>query len=319
MEPFFASYPQYEYAIAAVQLVLVMLGLGATLTFRDFVQVIRHPRSFAVGMVIQLVIVPALAFAACRAFAIEPGLAVGLSLMAAVPGGTISNVFTFFARGSVPLSVSLTAVATLCCLGTTPLVLGLLAAGALPADFAMPVLAIVRDITLLLLLPLSLGMAVHRWLPRQRERFSRLCMGGAVVFILVMIVGSLGSGRIAIDAYGWQGPALVISFAVVVYYLTRLGTRAASFPPQDVTAISIEAVIRNTNLALVLQATLFPVAAGADPAIASAVLFVVLFYGGTGLVFGSIVVVMTRRRIGRWERGMGNGTRDKEQGTRDRE
>ena len=50
MEPLFASYPQVEYAIAAVQLVLVMLGLGATLTPGDFLQVLRYPRSFAIGM-----------------------------------------------------------------------------------------------------------------------------------------------------------------------------------------------------------------------------------------------------------------------------
>ncbi len=84
--------------------------------------------------------------------------------------------------------------------------------------------------------------------------------------------------------------------------MSRWGTRAAQFQGKDVTAIAIEAVIRNTNLALVLQATLFPMAAGADPAIASAVLFVVLFYGGTGLVFGTVVVVVTRRRIARRKR-----------------
>jgi len=299
VDTLFANYPQVEYAIAAVQLVLVMLGLGATLTAGDFLQVARQPRPFAVGVVIQLVIVPALAFGLCRAVAIEPGLAVGLSLMAAVPGGTISNVFTYLAKGSVPLSVSLTGVVTLCCLGTTPLLLGLLAADYLPATFEMPVVQIIRDITLLLLLPLSAGMAVHRWLPRYRERCTRLCMGTAVFFIVVMIVGSLGSGRMDITAYGWRGPLLVIGFALVVYYLSMVGTRAARFRRKDVTAIAIEAVIRNTNLALVLQATLFPVAAGADPAIASAVLFVVLFYGGTGLVFGTVVVVVTRRRLTR--------------------
>lgn len=297
MDQLFSLYPQYEYPIAAIQLVLAMVGLGATLTPGDFGQVVRQPKAFSLGFLIQLVVVPLAAFAMLRLLDIEPGLAVGISLIAAIPGGSISNVMTYLGKGSIALSVSLTGVVTLCCLGTTPLILDMLASEYMPATFEMPVLFVIRDITLFLLLPLAAGMAVHRYLPTIRERFSKWCIRASVFFIAIMVVGSLGSGRMKVDAYGWTGPLIVVGFSLVIYTAALVLTRAARLQEPDVIATCIEVVIRNTNLALLLQATLFPVADGADPAIASAVLFVVLFYGGNGLVFGTILVVQARSRL----------------------
>jgi BASS family bile acid:Na+ symporter len=294
MDAFYATYPRYEYTIAALQLTLAMLGLGATLTVNDFLEVFRHPRSFSVGFLIQLGIVPLVALALCSLVDIDPGLAVGVSLIASIPGGSISNIFTYLGKGNIPLSVSLTGVVTLCCLGTTPLILGLLAAGYLPDTFEMPVYHVIRDITLFLLLPLSAGMGIYRLFPKHRERFSKIAIRTSLLLIVVMVVGSLGSGRIEVDAYGFQGPVFIIGFSVAIYFIAVGLTQALRFPEADTIAISIEVVIRNTNLALLLQATLFPVTAGADPALSSAVLFVVLFYGGTGVVFGTIVVVSAR-------------------------
>ena len=122
-------YVQYEYWFAAVQLVLAMLGMGATLTGRDFRDVVSEPRAVSLGTIIQIVIVPLSAYLFLRLLGIQDGVAVGLALIAAIPGGTVSNIFTFLARGNSALSISITALTTLACLVTTPLILSALITG----------------------------------------------------------------------------------------------------------------------------------------------------------------------------------------------
>ena len=139
-------YLQYEFYFASAQLVLAMLGMGATLRGRDFMEVVRSPKGFGLGLFAVLVAGPLLALGVGRLFGLEPGLATGLVLVAAVPGGTLSNLLTYFAHGNVALSVSLTATATVGCLASTPVVLRLFATGLEDGAFVMPVAKVASDI-----------------------------------------------------------------------------------------------------------------------------------------------------------------------------
>ncbi|MEP4335416.1 MAG: bile acid:sodium symporter, partial [Roseobacter sp.] len=151
-----------EYWFAVFQLVTAMLGMGATLTPGDFRAILREPKAVTSGTAIQLIMVPLVALAVISAFGIAGGVAVGIALIAAIPGGTTSNIFTFFARGNVPLSTTITAVTTLACLFTTPLILDFLITQYMPADFAMPRVQTMTEIALTLLLPLVIGMVYLR-------------------------------------------------------------------------------------------------------------------------------------------------------------
>ena len=99
----------------------------------------------------------------------------------------MSNVFSFLGRGHAALSIALTGVATLACLVTTPIILSLLVQQHMPANFVMPAGQIAREIALILLLPLALGMAFLKILPAAAETFSRSCIRGSVFFILLII------------------------------------------------------------------------------------------------------------------------------------
>lgn len=98
-------YVQYEYWFAAMQLILAMLGMGATLTGKDFRDVVNEPRSVSLGTAIQIVLVPAMAFLFLHLLGVTGGVAVGIAMIAAVPGGTTSNIFTYFDRGNSALSI----------------------------------------------------------------------------------------------------------------------------------------------------------------------------------------------------------------------
>ena len=100
-----------------------MLGMGATLTGKDFRDVLLEPRAVSFGTGIQLLLVPLTAFLFIQFPGVGTGVAVGIALIAAIPGGTTSNIFTYLARGNFALSICITAVTTLACLVSTPLIL----------------------------------------------------------------------------------------------------------------------------------------------------------------------------------------------------
>ena len=158
-------YIQHEYWFSVFQLVTAMIGMGATLTPKDFRELLIEPKAVASGTLIQLIIVPLIALLFISLFGLTGGIAVGLALIVAVPGGSTSNIFTHFAKGNIALSVAITAVTTLACLFTTPFILDLLISRYMPDDFVMPKVQIMQEIALTLLLPLALGMLYLRFLP----------------------------------------------------------------------------------------------------------------------------------------------------------
>lgn len=293
----FQAYLAYEYHFAAAQLIFAMLGMGATLSVRDFLDVFREPRAFFAGMAAQLVAPPLIAVLLALAFSPPAGLALGFILMAAVPGGTMSNVVTWLARGNVPLSISLTAVTTLGCLVITPVLLRVLMASHLPADFAMPADQVAFEIGFCLLLPLAAGMAVGLALPRRREAIARWCVGVSFAAIGAIVIGSAGAGRIDPGSFGWQGPALIALFAALVQQAAILPALALGLSRRDVVAIGLELTIRNGNLALLVKASLFPAVAGVANPVADGVLFTILLYGGIALPMALPLVWLGRRGV----------------------
>jgi BASS family bile acid:Na+ symporter len=207
----------------------------------------------------------------------------------------MSNIVTHLAWGNTALSISMTTASTLGCLLTTPIVLRALAATHLPADFEMPAGLVAFDIGICLLLPLALGMAVGAVMPRIRKRFSNTCIVGSLVVILFMIVGSAGAGRIDPWTYGWVGPFAIVAFSLLALWSAMALARIARLSGPDRLAIGIEVTIRNTNLALLVKASLFPVVAGVADPVADGAFFVALLYGGFALPVALPVCIWNRR------------------------
>jgi BASS family bile acid:Na+ symporter len=283
----FSWYPEYEYYLACIQLVAFMLGMGAKLSPAEFLVVVRRPRSLLFGLVYQLGIVPLIALAVNSLTDLEPGIAIGLVLVALMPGGSISKVFTYLGRGNVALCIALSVCSTLATIVTVPLLLPALAAGFVPEDFTMPVARVVSEVGLFLLLPLIAGMMVARAAPHYCKAFTRVCVRLGWIVVLVMVAGSLGSGRIRPAQYGWRAPAAIILFCLVSQQGSMLPFYLRRWPRPDRLAIGIEVTMRNMNLALLLQATpgLF------TPSLADGVLFVILYFAAVAMIAGSLLAL----------------------------
>jgi BASS family bile acid:Na+ symporter len=300
----FDLYVRHEWWFAATQLALAMLGMGATLSVDDFVAVFRLPRAFVVGAVVQVVGIPLLALAVNAALAPAAGIAFGLLLVAAMPGGAMSNVLTWFARGNVPLSIALTAVITLTSIVTAPLLLRLLAGELVPSDFSMPVSVIAADIVVCLLIPLLLGMAISVPLATTERRgaFARWCIRLSLTVVVFIAIGSAGAGRLTMSADSLGPLFAIVVFALLTQQAGTLAGWLAGLPRTDLAAIAIETSIRNTNLALLLKASLFPAVPGVADPLGDGVLFTALLYGGAAAPL-SIPLIMTHRWLARREDG----------------
>ncbi len=296
----FEHYPEYEETCARWQLVCFMLGMGANLLLADFVRVVRHPRSFLFGIVGQVLVIPFLALALSRVLDLEPPITLGLILVAAMPGGTISKVFTYLGRGNASLSISLSAVTTLATIVTVPLTVRVLAAEQVPDLPDMPRGKIVSDVLLFLLAPLAAGMLVRRFWPRHHHAFARWCVRVGFVAVAIMVLGSLGSGRIRPGQHGFVVPLAIVLFCLLGQQINMLPFYVLRLPRADRLAVGIEVTMRNTNLALLLNASLF----GSRVELSGGVLFVVLFYAGAALLAGALLA-LNHRRLWRREHAAG--------------
>jgi BASS family bile acid:Na+ symporter len=274
-----------------------MLGMGALLAPRDFVAVLRAPRGLLIGLAIQLTLFPLLASGLGRALPVPPGIAAGLVLVAAVPGGTMSNVATYFARGNIALSIALTAITTVGSLVMTPLILRLFIGAHLPADFEMPTGRVAYEIGVTLLVPLGLGMLIGARFPERREAFSRWSIRGSLAVIGMMVVGAAGAGRLDPESYGVMALVAILLLATIGQILTLGVCLLARLTPGDRVAIGIEATIRNTNLGILVKASLFPAVVGVIDPIGDGMFFVALLYGGAALLVATPLILLSRRRL----------------------
>jgi len=109
--------------IAPLALAIIMFGLGLGLTVDDFLRVIRIPRDFLIGFFCQVILLPIIAFILIKIIPMPLEIALGVMIIAAAPGGVISNVLTKFANGDVALSVSLTAIVSIFSILTVPFII----------------------------------------------------------------------------------------------------------------------------------------------------------------------------------------------------
>ena len=292
----FTNYANYEYPLASSQLFLAMLGMGAILSPRDFIAEMRNPRRLVVGLGFQWLMVPLIAVVLGLLLPVPAGIAVGLMLIAAVPGGTLSNILTHFGRGNIALSIALTSITTVAAPLTTPLLLDIMISEYLPVEFEMPTWRIAQDILLTLIAPLLFGMTLRAKAGVARSAvLSKWVIRLSLALIVVMALGAGGSGRLDAQAYGVAGIVALVVFCITIKLVSLAVVRVAGLCARDGLAIVIEAMFRNMSLAVAIKAIVFPAQTGVSDPIGDAVFFTALLYGGVSMIISLIPVLVHHR------------------------
>jgi BASS family bile acid:Na+ symporter len=156
---------EFETKLLGVMMMVIMMGMGASLTWRDFLIAVRKPKGVLIGLFSQYMIMPFLGFALAMSLGLSPGLTLGLILMACMPGGTTSNIFTYFSKAVLALSIMMTSVSTLVALVMVPTLLEFYSnAAGLGSEFKIPV-ANVAQVLVVLLVPTIIGMVTRKLNP----------------------------------------------------------------------------------------------------------------------------------------------------------
>ncbi len=239
-----------ETALLSGFLLLLMLGMGATLSWADFAQVVQRPRPVLIGLASQFGWMPLIAFALAHALALPPLAAVGLVVMGCSSGGTTSNFFTYLSRADLALSISMTIVSTLVAVVAIPLLLLVYTRGFVAeTDVAIPYGNIVSTLVGVLV-PVALGMVVRSRSERWARRLER---GGTVAgfaMLALVIGGSLARDAeqlLAIDPGVYVAATLL---GPIGFVLGLLGARALGLASEQRRAVSLETGIQNAPLAL---------------------------------------------------------------------
>jgi BASS family bile acid:Na+ symporter len=234
-----------------------MYGIALDLKPDHFKQILRSPKNIGIGLFSQLLLLPALTFLLIGILNPAPGFALGMILVAACPGGNISNFMTHLSGGNTALSVSLTAIVTLLAVIATPLNFTLWAGlygkgNHLLQQFSISFWEMFKSICLLVVIPLSLGMLTQHYFPvftsRVKQAIKYLSMLIFMVFILVALLSNFDSFLKVIG----------VIFILVLCHnaLGLLGgytmSRIFGLNEYDRRAITIETGIQNSGLGLIL-------------------------------------------------------------------
>lgn len=224
---------------------VIMFGMGLTLKPEDFRVVFSRPKDIIIGCLAQFTVMPLLAFALSRLFALNEALTVGVILVGCCPGGTASNVITYLAKGDLALSVGMTATSTLLAPVLTPLLVLLLVGESVDVN----VVGMLLSILWVVILPILLGLLVKQLLPRATEQATAYlpAVSSIAICLIVMIVIAANAHKLL--SSGWIIVLVVMLHNVLGLVVGYLIGTLLKLSPAKRRAISVEVGMQNSGLA----------------------------------------------------------------------
>ncbi len=267
-----------------LSLAFIMFSLGVSLQPADFRRVFASPRAIAIGLGIQILGLPLLAFLLLSLFGIGGEMAVGVMILASTPGGVSAGLLTLLAGGETALSVSLTAITSLGVLFTLPLTVGLALAhfAGGEASLQMPPMRTGIGVFLITVLPVCLGMFFRQ---RQQALAGRLekplARLSTVLFILIVLVTFVAQREVVLGNLPSLGPLLVV-LNLLTMGLGFIAGNLGGLPRRQQLALAMECGLHNAALGIFVANLLLQVPALAAPSVVYAFL---MNFSAFGLVF----------------------------------
>jgi BASS family bile acid:Na+ symporter len=271
--------------ILPLVLALIMFGMGLSLTKQDFLELGKEPKTVVVGLFGQLLLLPILAYAVAILFGLSQHLAIGIMILAACPGGTSSNIISHLARANLALSVSLTAITTLVCVLTTPLIIQF-AINQFDTNTAksFSLLSTTLGLIFITLLPVLLGIFLRHKYPTQAINseafFRRLATG----FLLFMIIAITYQERDSILESFSHVLLPAISLNLVAIATGLLLGFVFKLVKRDCVTLGIEVGVQNSAMAILIAVSFLD---RPDYAIAAGVYGLAMYLGAGLLIFGA--------------------------------
>ncbi|SFS74602.1 bile acid:sodium symporter family protein [Lutibacter maritimus] len=245
-----------------ITLAIIMFGVALGITIEDFKRLFKNPKILFTGIISQFILLPFVTFIFIKLVNPMPSIALGMMMVAACPGGNISNFMTQMAKGNAALSISLTAFATLVSLVMTPFNLSFW--GNLYAPTAeilqtveLDPLELVKLVTLILGIPLIIGMLVRKYKEALAHKLQKVLKPLSLVIFMLFIVIAFYDNLSIFMNYVHYVLILVIAHNLLALLLGFYFAKAMKLSYKDQKTLSIETGIQNSGLGLLLIFSFF--------------------------------------------------------------
>jgi len=262
------SFPQLFIPLApsiVLLLGLVMFGMGITLTVNDFLYVFKQPQIIILGLLLQFMLMPLLAWVISMTLGLPVLLSAGLILVGTCPGGTASNVICYLARGDVALSITLTSCSTLLAVIMTPFLTWLY----IGQEIVVPLVQMFLDIVKVIIAPVVLGVMVNYFAGKKFSWFRQVfpVMSMLAIMLIIAIIVAINKPQLA---------RLILPVFLAVFLHNALGLLGGYWIPKLLgldkkicKTLAIEIGMQNSGLAVALAGKYFSAVAALPGAIFS--------------------------------------------------
>ena len=236
-----------------LSLVFIMFTLGLGLTPNDFVNLLRKPKAFFVGIINQMILLPITAFIIVSLMGITKEIAVGMMILASCPGGVTSNMITKLAKGDTALSISYTAVISVLTIITLPIITGFSMGHFMGAE-APPMNLVSLGLTMFLItaLPVGIGLIVRSKNRTFADSFEITATKISTILFIIIIIGALLSEwNTFINNLTALGPAIILLMVVMITIGYNSSNWLKMNGPQAVT-VAIESGIQNATVGITI-------------------------------------------------------------------
>lgn len=282
----------FEQLMLALMVVGIMFGMGATIAVEELQRALTRPKAVLIGIVSQFGLMPLVAYGLAQVCGLSPAQTVGLVLVGCLPAGTTSNMFSYFARGDVALSITMTCCSTLLALVMMPILLTYytidarlqLGAGGLHIPYTQIVITL-----LTVLVPVIAGMYLRRRSPgwARVAEDSAGFLGFAV--ILLLIAGWLPRNVDALLDTRFTALLAVVGLGVAGFTFGHLAAWAMGLAPRYRRTIALETGIQNSPLSFAIILLSF------SEEVAQELLWLPILYAFFIVISASIWTLITRR------------------------
>ena len=245
--------------ILPLALAFIMFTLGLGLSISDFSNVFKKPKNFLIGLISQLIFLPIVGLILVIVWPLPIEIAIGVMLIAAAPGGVTSNILTFFARGDVALSVSLTAVMSLLSAVSVPIVLAisieLIGDSSLPESISLTGIAL--SMFLIVTLPVLLGMGVRSFLNSLTLKIEKSTRFISTLLFILVLLGAILAEKENVVSYFAQTGLVVLALNIIMMLIAFYWSGFFGMGISQKKAIAIECGLQNGTLAIFVGTSVF--------------------------------------------------------------
>ena len=246
-------YPEHFIQIGSFELkklivpllMIIMFGMGTSMSFNDFVGVIKMPKGVLIGLLLQFTIMPFVGFGLAYLSGLPPEIAAGVILVGCSPSGLASNVMAYISGANLALSLTLTAVATLVAPLATPFFMKLLANELVPIDFVSMFWSIMK----IVILPIVLGLLINHFAKGKLGKLSKILPLVSMAGIALIIVVITAAGRNSLLSIGLILIVVVIAHNLCGFVLGYFGGRLCGLDIPSSRTIAFEVGMQNAGLA----------------------------------------------------------------------